>query len=481
MELPVTASARPQASTQSRPRPDSPKAPRLAPSLAAQLRHTTRCVLAVEQGRSLSEVMPLVSAELRPGVQALTFHVLRQLGTARAVVGQLVQRKPDPAVMALLCSAVALLLDDVDATQGDAAASASGARPAGPHYEPHTVVNQAVDAARQDRSTQRQAAFVNACLRRFLREREALMSAVASLPVARWNHPTWWIERLQRDHPEHWAAILEANNQPGPMALRVNRRKTTRASYLQALQALGVASTPVGTDGLVLDAPQPVERLPAFALGHASVQDAAAQMAASLLLGGREWALTDRVLDACAAPGGKTAHVLEWVDLDLLALDVDARRCERIHDNLQRLGLRAEVRCADAARPADWWDGRAFDAILLDAPCTASGIVRRHPDVRWLRRASDVDQLVTIQRALLEALWPLVKPGGRLVYCTCSVFRAEGADQVAAFLERHTDAVHRPSVGHLLPGLAAPAGEFNDNPPGGYDGFFYARIDKAQP
>jgi len=436
-------------------------------------------VLAVEQGRSLSEVMPLVSAELRPGVQALTFHVLRQLGMARAVVALLVQRKPDPAVMALLCSAVALLLGGVDTAEGDAAARAHGARPAGPHYEPHTVVNQAVDAARQDRSTQRQAAFVNACLRRFLREREVLMSAVASLPVARWNHPAWWIERLQRDHPEHWAAILEANNQPGPMALRVNRRQTTRASYQQALQELGVASTPVGSDGLVLEAPQPVERLPAFAQGHVSVQDAAAQMAATLLLEGREWAPTDRVLDACAAPGGKTAHLLERASLDLLALDVDARRCERIHDNLQRLGLRAEVHCADAARPADWWDGRGFDAILLDAPCTASGIVRRHPDVRWLRRASDVDQLVAIQRTLLEALWPLLKPGGRLLYCTCSVFRAEGADQVAAFLERHTDAVQRPSVGHLLPGLAAPAGQFNDNPPGGYDGFFYARIDKA--
>jgi len=481
MELPVTAPARPTSPTKSRA-PVAPQgAPRLAPSLAAQLRHTARCVLAVEQGRSLSDVMPQVSADLRPGVQALTFHVLRHLGTARTVVGQLVQRKPEPAVMALLSSAVALLLDGPSAVTTAAAGSPPGARPGGPHYEPHTVVNQAVDAARHDRSTQRQAAFVNACLRRFLREREALLNGVALLPVARWNHPAWWIERLQHDHPEHWAAILEANNQPGPMALRVNRRQTTRARYQQALQAVDVASTPVGSDGLVLDVPQPVERLPAFAQGHVSVQDAAAQMAASLLLDGRVWAPTDRVLDACAAPGGKTAHLLERADLDLLALDLDARRCERIHDNLQRLGLQAQVRCADAARPADWWDGRPFDAILLDAPCTASGIVRRHPDVRWLRRSSDVDQLVTIQQTLLEALWPLLKPGGRLLYCTCSVFRAEGADQVAAFLERHTDAVHRPSVGHLLPGLTNPPGEFNDNPSGGYDGFFYARIDKAQP
>lgn len=481
MELPVTVPARPKPSAPPGPHAAASLAPRLAPSLAAQLRYTARCVLAVEQGRSLSDVMPQVNADLRPGVQALTFHVLRHLGTAREVVGRLVQRKPEPAVMALLSSAVALLLDGTSTVGREGADGVRTAKPVGPHYEPHTVVNQAVDAARQDRSTQRQAAFVNACLRRFLREREALLLCVAQLPVARWNHPVWWMERLQRDHPEHWAAILAANNQPGPMALRVNRRMTTRARYQQALQAVGVASTPVGSDGLVLDVPQPVERLPDFAQGHVSVQDAAAQMAAMLLLNGRAWAPTDRVLDACAAPGGKTAHLLEWADLDLLALDVDERRCGRIHDNLQRLGLQAEVRCADAAHPADWWDGRPFDAILLDAPCTASGIVRRHPDVRWLRRPSDVDALVAVQRSLLEALWPLLKPGGRLLYCTCSVFRAEGAYQVAAFLERHTDAVSRPSAGHLLPGLAAPLGEFNDNPPGGYDGFYYARIDKAQP
>jgi 16S rRNA (cytosine967-C5)-methyltransferase len=211
------------------------------------------------------------------------------------------------------------------------------------------------------------------------------------------------------------------------------------------------------------------------------VQDSAAQWAAPLLLTSLRGPAPLQVLDACAAPGGKTAHLLERAALDRLALDVDPRRCTRIHENLQRLGLTAEVRAADAARPADWWDGRPFDAILLDAPCTASGIVRRHPDVRWLRRTTDVDQLVAIQRQLLEALWPLLKPGGRLLYCTCSVFKAEGQDQVQAFLERHTDARMQPSVGHLLPGLAGASTEFNDNPAGGTDGFFYALIDKAAP
>jgi 16S rRNA (cytosine967-C5)-methyltransferase len=426
-------------------------------------------VRAVEQGRSLSEVMPQVDATLRPGVQALTFHVLRHLGRARALVGLLAQRKPDAAVQALLCSAVALLL-----TTSDEAAE-------GMRYAPHTVVNQAVEAARQDRGLQRQAAFVNACLRRFLRERDALLDELAAQPVARWNHPAWWIRRLQVDHPENWQAILNANNVPGPMVLRVNRRQAPRDDYLASLMAAGLSARPVGEDGVVLAAPQPVEALPGFSSGACSVQDAAAQMAASLLLDGREWVATDRVLDACAAPGGKTAHLLERANLDLMALDVDPRRCERIQDTLQRLQLSAEVKAADAARPDTWWDGRPFDAILLDAPCTASGIVRRHPDVRWLRRESDVKQLVAIQRALLEALWPLLRPDGRLLYCTCSVFRAEGEEQVQAFLERHTDARIQASPGHLLPGTGAASGQFHDNGSSAYDGFFYARIDKARP
>jgi 16S rRNA (cytosine967-C5)-methyltransferase len=453
---------------------------RLAPSLSIQLHHTARCVHAVEQGRSLSEVLPQVDARLRPGVQALTFHVLRQLGTARALVAQLVQRKPDAAVQALLCSAVALLIEPGEGTvEGKADGSLEAPR-AAMHYAPHTVVNQAVEAARQNRGMQRQAAFVNACLRRFLRERESLMAAVAAQPVARWNHPAWWIQRLQADHPASWQSILNANNQPGPMVLRVNRRRVQRDAYLATLRAAGLVARPVGEDGVVLDAPQPVEALPGFASGDCSVQDAAAQLAATLLLDGRTWTASDRVLDACAAPGGKTAHLLERADLDLLALDVDPRRCERIQDTLHRLQLTAEVKAADAGRPDTWWDGRPFDAILLDAPCTASGIVRRHPDVRWLRRESDVKQLAAVQRGLLEALWPLLKPGGRLLYCTCSVFRSEGEEQVQSFLERHTDARIEPSPGHLLPGIGMAAGQFHDNEPSAYDGFFYARIDKAR-
>ncbi|MFM6986769.1 MAG: 16S rRNA (cytosine(967)-C(5))-methyltransferase RsmB [Hydrogenophaga sp.] len=435
--------------------------PNTAPTLSSQLRWTAQCVLAVEQGRSLNDALPRVPAPLRPGVQALTFAVLRHWGAARAVGRQLVQRSPAPAAAALLHSALALLLEDAQDQR----------------YATHTLVDQVVEAAKASRATQAQAGFLNACLRRFLREREALCAGLDGDPVARWNHPLWWIERLQRDHPEHWMNMLAANQRPGPMTLRVHRRVVSRDDYRRQLLQAGLLSEPVGEDGLVLATPQPVDRLPGFARGQCSVQDAAAQLAAGLLLQGLGRIQGARVLDACAAPGGKTAHLLECADVDLLALDVDAVRCERIRENLQRLDLQAEVRCADAAEPASWWDGRPFDAILLDAPCTASGIVRRHPDVRWLRRPDDVQRLAAVQRRLLQVLWPLLKPGGRLVYCTCSVFKAEGAEQVQAFLADHDDARLQPSPGHLRPG-ACPSGEFPDNVPGGYDGFFYACIDK---
>ena len=443
----------------------TPAPQRLAPRLSDQLYEVARCVLAVEQGHSLSEVLPRVAPGLRPGVQALTFQSLRHLGAARAVARQLARRPPAPPVLALLNTALALLIGDGQGTD----------------YPAHTMVDQAIEAAKRDRDTRMQAGFLNACLRRYLRESQALLATAGRDPESVWNHPGWWVERLRRDHPDHWEAILVANNQPGPMVLRVNRRQVSRDGYAHQLADLGIVARPLGEDGLVLASPHPVERLPGFAQGLCSVQDGAAQMAAGLLLDGRAWMPGDRVLDACAAPGGKTAHLLERADLDLLALDVDPRRCERIHDNLRRLGLKSEVKAADAGQPGTWWDGRPFDAILLDAPCTASGIVRRHPDVRWLRRASDVAQLAAIQRHLLDTLWPLLKPGGRLLYCTCSVFRAEGQDQVSAFLERHTDALAIPSVGHLRPGTVVVDREFNDNESGGYDGFFYARFDKALP
>jgi 16S rRNA (cytosine967-C5)-methyltransferase len=246
------------------------------------------------------------------------------------------------------------------------------------------------------------------------------------------------------------------------------------------LLAAGVDARPVGEHGLVLARPRPVLEIPGFADGRLSVQDAAAQLAAPLLLRELEPALRWRLLDACAAPGGKTAHLLELAHADVLALDVDPTRCGRIQGTLARLGLAAAVVAADAAHPATWWDGQPFDAILLDAPCTASGIGRRHPDVRWLRRESDIAQLAALQARLLAALWPLLRPGGRLLYCTCSVFRAEGEHQMQTFVAHNSDAALRPAPGHLIPRTEAKGGALPDNGHGDHDGFYYALLEKKR-
>ena len=426
--------------------------------LSRQLQAAASVVQAVRAGESATPAIGRVAPDLRAAAQALAFLALRRLGRAEALRKQLAKRPPPPAADALLCTALALACDEADAP-----------------YEPFTLVDQAVDAAKRDAATRAQANFINACLRRFLRERVALLAATDTDPVARWNHPRWWIERVRRDHPQHWQAILEANNSAAPMTLRVNARKASQQATHARLSAAGIESQPVGEQGLVLAQPRPVADIPGFAQGELSVQDAGAQLAATLLLRQAPRGRPLRLLDACAAPGGKTAHLLELApDADLLALDVDPARCERIVQNLQRLGLSAQVRAADAAEPAQWWDGRPFDAILLDAPCTASGIVRRHPDVRWLRRESDVEQLAAQQRRLLEALWPLLSDDGVLVYCTCSVFRAEGERQIESFVAHNKGAVLRPSPGHLLPQNPGKPGSVRDNLEGDHDGFFYA-------
>jgi len=230
---------------------------------------------------------------------------------------------------------------------------------------------------------------------------------------------------------------------------------------------------------VVLQKAVPVHALPGFSAGEVSVQDAAAQVAAQLLAQHLQGQPQPKVLDACAAPGGKTAHILELLDAQVLALDVDPVRCKRIDENLHRLGLHAQVKAADAAETAQWWDGTPFDGILLDAPCTASGIVRRHPDVRWLRRESDIAALARQQARLLDALWPLLRPGGVLVYCTCSVFRDEGERRIATFVAHNNGAVLKPSPGHLVPQQSAGPATLRDNLEGDHDGFFYAVLHKA--
>jgi 16S rRNA (cytosine967-C5)-methyltransferase len=426
-----------------------------------QLQAVAGVLQSVRTGVSGTAALAGVPADLRPGVQALTFHVLRSLGRAEALRQLLASRPPPPPADALLCTALALAWREEDAP-----------------YEVFTLVNQTVEAAKKSFATSPQASFINACLRRFLRERDALVASTDSNPVAVWNHPRWWIERLKKEWPNDWRAILEANNRQAPMTLRINARRADVASYLQTLQAAGLTAAPVGQSGVTLEQARPVHELPGFVAGAVSVQDAAAQMAAPLLLAGLRSATPLRVLDACAAPGGKTAHLLEFADCEVTALDVDPARCEKIHQTLARLSLKARVVAADAASPKAWWDGQLFDAILLDAPCSASGIVRRHPDVRWLRRESDIAQLGAIQAHLLKALWALLKPGGRLLYCTCSVFRAEGELQIKAFLAHNTQAALLASPGHLLPQNGANSGAVTDNLRGDHDGFYYALLEK---
>ena len=444
-----------------------------------QLQGAAFLLMAVRGGRSMTAALEDIDATLRPGVQALGFHALRWLGRAEALRQQLAQRPPPPEADALLCVALALAC-----TESGSDDTAAGRLPEGdsPRYTAFTLVDQAVEAAKRDEATVHQASFINGCLRRFLRERDALMASTEKHPQAVWNHPQWWIDRVRKDHPDSWQAILHANNAKAPLILRVNTRKTTPAQYLQALEAMNIVATQVGPQGVMLAMPSAVTALPGYAEGHFSVQDTAAQMAAPLLLDGLAPAggAPLRLLDACAAPGGKTAHLLELADCEVTALDIDARRCERMAQNLQRLGLQADIRVGDAARPDGWWDGRLYDGILLDAPCTASGIVRRHPDVRWLRRPTDIAQLAALQARLLETLWPLLRPGGRLLYCTCSVFRAEGEQQAQTFVTHHRDAHFMPSPGHLLPQSGALETVFPDNLEGEHDGFFYAVFEKRK-
>jgi 16S rRNA (cytosine967-C5)-methyltransferase len=431
-------------------------------ALATLLNHTANAVQAVLAGQSLNAALLACPALARPGTQALSFHALRWLGCAGVTRALLTTKVPPPSVDALLLTSLALIWPHAQAP-----------------YAEHTLVDQAVSCARQRAPAS--AAFINAVLRRFLRERDALVAAALQDPVARYNHPVWWVDRLRRDWPEHWQTLLEANNLRAPMYLRVNARRGDASSYIARLMDQGMLAHVVDTHMVVMEQPCPVGRLPGFEVGDVSVQDAHAQLAAPLLLKA-DLPAQARVLDACAAPGGKTAHLLELADLDVLALDSDPQRLIRVDETMARLGLSARTLAADAGEPARWWNGQAFDAILLDAPCSAAGIVRRHPDVRWLRRSTDIATLMATQARLLTALWPLLRPGGRLLYASCSVFKAEGQNQIEKFLRDQSDAslIQEPGLtGHLLPlpGKTHAAKTAGFGPTG--DGFFYALIEKS--
>lgn len=332
----------------------------------------------------------------------------------------------------------------------------------------HAVVHAAVAAARGLRG-QRLSGLVNGVLRSFGRQRAELLAELPDSPVFRFGYPGWLIRRIETDHGASTPHVLAAGNAPPPLWLRVNRRRVAPGIYRDRLAQADIAAQKVDgfPDALRLEERAAVSRLPGFDEGLISVQDGAAQLAADYL----DLREGQRVLDACAAPGGKSAHILERCNVELTALDIDDARLARVDEGLQRLGLAASLIAGDAARPSDWWDGRRFDRILIDAPCSATGVIRRHPDIRWLRRDEDIERLVAIQRAILDALWPLLEPGGILVYATCSLLRVENDEQARAFLERHADA--RAIDNADMPGR--PAGPGRQILPGehGCDGFYY--------
>ena len=317
------------------------------------------------------------------------------------------------------------------------------------------------------------AALTNALVRRWLRERETHLARLDAEVSTRTAHPPWLIKAIARDYPNDVEAIAAANNVDAPVWLRVNSRHTTRSKLLETFTQSAIACDVVQDlpEALILRESCDITTLPGYAEGLFSVQDGAAQHTAALV-DARDGM---RVLDACAAPGGKTAHLLERSDGNVVALDKDAGRLERIRENLDRLGLRCELRAGDAGDPRTWWDGLAFDRILLDAPCSATGIIRRQSDIKLHRRESDISALVATQARILDALWPLLKRGGRLVYATCSILAAENARQIDSFLTRHADAKTLPLD---LGWRASGAGMQNLPGEAGMDGFFYAVVEK---
>jgi 16S rRNA (cytosine967-C5)-methyltransferase len=421
----------------------------LAP-LAESLRAAAVVVARVAAGRSLrAELQRAAEAQSSQEHAALTdlcFGTLRSYGRVQAIV-RVIEHRPasDRALEALLwCALYALDCG---------------------RYAAYTVVNQAVLACvalRRERAKR----YVNALLRAYLRRQHGIAAQLAADPIARWQHPGWWIKRVQAAYPDRWQEILAGGNSRAPMCLRVNRRRGSAASYLERLAGEGIAARWLGHEALLLETPIASRRLPGFADGDVSVQDAGAQRVPALL----DVQAGQRVLDACAAPGGKCAHLLETADVALTALELQGERAGDVVRNLTRLGLAAEVRTADCSVPEQWWDGRGYDRILADVPCTASGVARRHPDMKWLRRDSDVAACAERQACILEALWRVLAPNGKLLYVTCSVFPDENDAVVDAFLARTANARRLP-LPDGRPQQFVPSAE--------HDGFYFALLEKS--
>ncbi|MDG6774486.1 16S rRNA (cytosine(967)-C(5))-methyltransferase RsmB [Thiomicrorhabdus sp. ZW0627] len=343
----------------------------------------------------------------------------------------------------------------------------------------HAAVSETVSVTKSLKKPWAKA-LVNGVLRNFLREKQAICDEVDLKPAYKYSHPQWLVKTLRKAYPDHWQTILDANNQQAPLTLRVNTHYQSRQHFMETLEEAGIEALehPRAPQGVLLQQSTDITQLPSYDEGGFSVQDAAAQQAANLL----QPKPNEHILDACAAPGGKTTHLLELSENQarVFALEKEAERLDRLGENLHRLNLEAEYAAGDASVPDDWWNGELFDKILLDAPCSATGIIRRHPDIKWHRTEEDIEQLVTTQNAILKALWPLLKPGGRLLYATCSILPQENTLQMQHFIDQESSA-------KVVPIEADWGISFSDTPgrqilPGehGMDGFFYCLLEKEQ-
>ena len=428
----------------------------------------------VLSGKNLDRVLEAVLVKLaqttklspneRAAIHSISFDTLRHYGLLAAQLDLLLtQPINDPPVRHLLLVALSQL-------QFSKAA-------------PHAIVDHAVSAA-EAIGFGRAKPLLNAVLRNYLRAPEKFARERLTSQEAQFDFPRWWIERVKKEHPAHWQSVLLSARSHPPMCLRVNAKRIAPVEYVALLAKHGLAAQHVFGQAVMLEKPLGVNELPGFRDGQVSVQDAGAQLAAALLAP----VAGSRVLDACAAPGGKTGHLLEMMGakpvLDLLAIDSDRRRLTRVSDNLVRLGLKANLKTADAAKPDEWWDGQPFDRILLDVPCSGSGVARRHPDIKWIRRETDIFALARQQARLLAVLWNCLGNGGRLLYATCSIFRAENQDIIEQFL-RKTPNARQLNFAHMLPTGAdhqAAIPNLADGqllPNDVHDGFFYALLEKT--
>ncbi|ELV7516100.1 16S rRNA (cytosine(967)-C(5))-methyltransferase RsmB [Photobacterium damselae] len=411
----------------------------------------------VDQGQSLSTALPAAQQQIKERDQALLqeicYGVLRWLPRLESITQKLMD-KPLKGKQRVFHHLILVGLYQLGYMRIPA----------------HAAVAETVNATKNLKKPQLRG-LVNAILRNYQRQQQELDAQAVSHDAGKYGHPSWLLKLLKQAYPNDVDAICAANNTKAPMWLRVNRQHHNRDEYRKLLDAEGIATElhPQAGDALRLLSPCDVYKLPGFEQGWVSVQDAAAQLAIEYL----QPQAGELILDCCAAPGGKTAHILEHVpSAQVVAIDCDEHRLARVHDNLQRLNLQAKVLCADARYPDKWWDGDKFDRILLDAPCSATGVIRRHPDIKWLRRDEDIAALAQLQAEIFDAMWLQLKSGGTLVYATCSITPQENRDQVSAFLARTADATLVGSEA-TNPGRQILPGEEN------MDGFYYAVLQKA--